>query len=147
MSHSPEDTLPTRATLLERLKDRENQLAWLEFYDYYRNPIFHFAQKQGLTEVEAEEVVQETIISVARNLAGFRYDPQRCSFKTWLFNMTLWRTQDQLRKRRPEVPSRVTGPSPPDQTSTVERIPEAEGSGFEAIWEKEWEKAVFLIAP
>ena len=44
---------------------------------------------------EAEEVVQETAIGVARRLPEFAYDPKVCRFKTWLLNLVRWRIQDQ----------------------------------------------------
>jgi len=134
------DSFATRASLLERLKDLEDQGSWQEFYSTYRKLIFSFALKHGLTPTEAEEVVQGTVITVARNLPEFRYDPKRCSFKTWLFNLTMWRIQDQLRKRRPELQSmhRPTGES--DRTITVERIPGPESERLAAIWDEEWKK-------
>ena len=42
--------------------------------------------KAGLTQVEAQEVVQETVIAVAKNIANFKRDPQRGSFKAWLLH-------------------------------------------------------------
>lgn len=51
-----------------------------------------FALKAGLREDEAEEVVQETAISVAKHLPGFLYHPKVCAFKTWLLNLSTWRS-------------------------------------------------------
>lgn len=117
------EPLATHASLLERLKDLDDQASWQEFYRTYRNVIFIFALKHDLTPAEAEEVLQETVITVARNLPGFEYDPARCSFKTWLFNLTLWRIQDQLRKRHPGDASVSRKPGETDRTSTIERLP------------------------
>jgi RNA polymerase sigma factor (sigma-70 family) len=137
------DSLATRASLLERLKDVEDQESWQQFYTTYRKLIFSFAVKHGLSGTEAEEVVQETVITVARNLPEFRYDPKQCSFKTWLFNLTLWRIQDQIRKRHPEDASVHRQPGETDRTSTVERIPGPEVEGFTELWEEEWKKDLF----
>ena len=137
------DSLATHASLLERLKDLEDQDSWQQFYTTYRKLIFSFALKHGLSGTEAEEVVQETVITVARNLPEFRYDPTRCSFKTWLFNVTLWRIRDQIRKRRPESTSLERRPVETDRTGTVERIPGPEGESLTALWEEEWKKDLF----
>jgi RNA polymerase sigma factor (sigma-70 family) len=134
------DSLATHASLLERLKDLEDQDSWQQFYTTYRKLIFSFALKHGLSGTEAEEVVQETVISVARNLSEFRYDPTRCAFKTWLFNLTLWRIRDQIRRRRPECASLQRQPGETDRTGTIERIPGPEGEGLNALWEAEWKK-------
>ena len=137
------DSLATHASLLERLKDLEDQDSWQQFYTTYRKVIFSFALKHGLSGTEAEEVVQETVITVARNLPEFRYDPTRCSFKTWLFNLTLWRIRDQIRKRHPECTSIHRKPGETDRTGTIERIPGPEGERLSALWEEEWKKDLF----
>ncbi|HOB99802.1 MAG TPA: sigma-70 family RNA polymerase sigma factor [Verrucomicrobiota bacterium] len=137
------DSLATNASLLERLKDLEDQASWQEFCATYRNLIFSFALRHGLSPTESEEVVQETVITVARNLPQFRYDPKRCSFKTWLFNLTLWRIRDQLRRRRPQAASMQHKPGETDRTSTVERIPGPEGAQPSVLWEEEWRKDLF----
>ena len=41
-----------------------------------------FAIQAGLTDTEADQVVQETLIAVSRHLPEFRYDPKVCRFKT-----------------------------------------------------------------
>src|SRR6266487_4319585 len=53
------------------------------FFDIYWRLIYGVALRAGLTDAEAQDVVQETVISVAKHLPGFRYDPKVCSFKTW----------------------------------------------------------------
>ena len=146
MDFQKTDSLATRASLLERLKDLEDQDSWQQFYTTYRRLIFGFATKHGLSGTEAEEVVQETVITVARNMPEFRYDPKRCSFKTWLFNLTLWRIQDQIRKRRPEDTPIHRKPGQTDRTGTVERLPGPESERVAAIWEEEWKKDLFARA-
>ena len=47
-----------------------------------------FAIQAGLMDTEADEVVQETAITVARHLPEFHYDPKVCRFKTWLLNLS-----------------------------------------------------------
>ena len=63
-----EDPIPTRYTLLSRLEDRGDQDSWKDFFDTYWRLIYSVALKSGLTEAEAQDVVQETIISVARDI-------------------------------------------------------------------------------
>jgi len=57
------------------------------------------AIKAGLNDAEAQEVVQETIVAVAKQM-GFKYDPKIGSFKGWLLHLTRWRIADKMRKRR-----------------------------------------------
>src|SRR5215472_5615555 len=96
---STEEFIPTRYTLLSRLLNWEDNESWKDFFDTYWRLIYSVARKSGLTEVEAQEVVQETVISVAKHIHKFRLDRKLGSFKGWLRNITRWRIADQLRKR------------------------------------------------
>jgi DNA-directed RNA polymerase specialized sigma24 family protein len=76
--------LPTRSSLLRRLKNWEDRKSWREFFNLYGRLIFSVAIKAikaGLTEAEAEDVVQETMLVVARKMPGFVHDPAVGSFK------------------------------------------------------------------
>ncbi len=143
MAKAPEDSYPTRSSLLERLKDHGDQKSWQEFADIYSKLIFGFALKAGLTEVEAQEVVQETLIAAAKNLPEFRYDPKVCSFKTYLLNLTKWRVKDQVRKRMPGQRHQSTRD---DGTATVERVPDPAGDELEKIWDREYQTTLLAAA-
>ena len=73
-------SLETRASLLCRLKAGDDPQSWREFYQIYGGLIRFFAEKAGLRTDEADEVVQETAIGVARRLPEFTYDPKVCRF-------------------------------------------------------------------
>ncbi|PYJ80685.1 MAG: hypothetical protein DME22_23565 [Verrucomicrobia bacterium] len=75
-----EDLIPTRESLLSRLKDWEDRESWQDFFDTYWRLIYGIARKAGLSDAEAQDIVQETVISVARKIEGFKYDPAICSF-------------------------------------------------------------------
>lgn len=143
MAKPQDDSYPTRSSLLRRVKDTHDQQSWQEFSDIYSKLILGFAIKAGLTEDEAQEVVQETLIAAAKHLPKFRYDPKICSFKTWLLNLTKWRMQDQLRKR--QAPGTPRAPQVRDgsgenasRTPTINRIADPAGPELERIWDKEW---------
>jgi len=136
----------TRATLLLRLKDWQNHASWQEFFDLYGKLIFSVASKAGLTYPEAEEVVQETMLSVAKHMPGFKYDPRIGSFKAWLLNLTRWRINDQFRKRSPAMADHrrlgesTTGPC------AVERVVDPASQNLDAVWLVEWEKHLLATA-
>src|SRR5678816_3760113 len=98
MSAPTPDLIPTRQSLLERLKSLDDQSSWGDFFETYWKLIYSVARKAGLSDPEAQDVVQETIISVARHMPSFRYDPTLGSFKAWLMQLTRWRIMDELRK-------------------------------------------------
>lgn len=140
MDDSANELIPTRATLLHRLKDWKDQSSWQDFFDTYWKLIYGVAVKGGLSSTEAEDVVQETIISVAKHMPGFKYDPAVGSFKGWLLNMTRWRIRDQLRKRRVHEVTTVdtTDEDPAEQAC---RNPE-----LEQLWDAEWENNLLAAA-
>jgi RNA polymerase sigma factor (sigma-70 family) len=131
--------IPTRYSLLSRLQDWDDQESWKDFFDTYWRLIYSFALKSGLTDAEAQDVVQETVICVATDLNKFKHDRQLGSFKGWLRNLTRWRIADQLRKRKPAAVE--TGVSPGIGTGAVGPvdIPDPAGSGLDNVWEAEWQ--------
>src|SRR4029453_4249259 len=95
--------IATRRSLVDRLANWDDQRRWQEFFDTYWKLIYSAARKSGLNDAESQEVVQETIITVAKNVGKLRYDPAVGSFKGWLLNITRWRIADQFRKRTPDT--------------------------------------------
>lgn len=141
-----DQTVKTRHTLLERLKDWKDQEGWQEFFDIYWKLIYRVAIRSGLSAGEAEDVVQETMISVSRKIGEFRCDPAAGSFKTWLLNLTRWRISDQIRKR-PAAYGQTVGFGEDNQLAgVVERIPDSSRPALESVWQDEWETNLFQVA-
>lgn len=138
MEKASDELIPTRWSLIQRLKDWDDQESWHEFFDTYWRLIYGTAAKSGLTDVESQEVVQETVISVCRKIGGFDATPEAGSFKGWLLQMTRWRIKDQIRKRDSSRP-RATGPSDTSSTPIIERVPDPTGLDLEKVWEEEWQ--------
>ena len=149
------DSIPTRQSLLARLKDWGDQASWREFFDSYWRLIHATALKAGLTESEAEEVVQEVMIAAAKKMPGFTYDPGKDSLKGWLLAVTRWKVADQFRKReKVGQPCRLPGSGEtPDlrsdstsRTATVERAPDPKGIYLDVIWDSEWRENLLRAA-
>jgi RNA polymerase sigma factor (sigma-70 family) len=134
--------LATRRSLVERLENWDDRKRWQEFFDTYWKLIYSAARKSGLTDTEAQEVVQETVITVAKNVGKLRYDPAIGSFKGWLLQITRWRIADQFRKRQPTDAKRF-GSRDDRETATIERVPDANAAELNALWEKEWQENLF----
>ena len=146
-SKATDDWLPTRQSLLTRLKNWDDQEGWREFFDTYWKLIHGVARKAGLTEDEAQEVVQETVMTVAKNLSEFKKRSKQDSFKAWLLHTTRWRIADQFRKRPPaEHASIHRSPDDTARTATVERVPDPNGPQVETLWDVEWEKNRITVA-
>ena len=145
MMAETDELLPTRWSLLSRLKNWDDQASWQQFFDTYWKLIYGVAIKAGLTDAEAQDVVQETVITVAKNLDQLKMDPARGSFKGWLLHTTRWRIADQFRERTPGPGPSPAGHESP-RTDTVERVPDPTGPSLEAVWNEEWEKNLLAVA-
>ena len=146
MPQPADELIPTRATLLVRLKDWQDQASWQEFFDTYWKLIYGVARQAGMTDAEAQDVVQETIFSVARHMPTFKYDPAIGSFKAWLLNMTRWRILGQLRKRGPPGFHRPAQGDTATGTRTIDDLVDPASQNLDEVWEKEWQKALFDAA-
>jgi len=132
------ELIPTRRSLLTRLKKWDDQKSWLEFFNTYWKLIYGVARHAGLHEDEAQDIVQETMISVARQLPCFEYNSARGSFKSWLFLITRRRIADHLRRKYRQVKTVEAIPRTASRTGLLERLPDPTGAELEALWEKEW---------
>ena len=78
----------TRASLLLRIRDPRDRIAWGEFVELYAPLIHAYGMHHGLQDADAADLAQEVLRRVARSAAGFEYDPSRGSFRGWLFTVT-----------------------------------------------------------
>src|SRR6266478_1615518 len=124
--------LSTRRSLVDRLANWDDQRRWQEFFDTYWKLIYSAARQSGLTDTEAQEVVQETVITVAKNIDKLKYDPAIGSFKGWLLQITRWRIADQFRKREPGD-AKAPRTAEDRLTATIDRVPDSRVDDLDAV--------------
>lgn len=121
----------TRASLLTRLKNPADDSGWQRFFDTYAALIHNLALKAGCSTTEADDVLQETLLSVAKEIPNFRYDPAKGSFKSWLFRIVRRRVVDLFRKRRVGDARRM-------DSAPLAEDEDAAHPALETGWEDEW---------
>lgn len=141
-----ENLVPTRQSLLSRLKDLDDDESWRDFFHTYWKLIYATARRAGLTDAQAQDVVQETIISVCKHLPGYRYDPSRCSFKHWMLAITRWRIIDRQRAGECEARLFARHDEEGRGTDVVESIPDTSLPAVDEVWNEEWERNLFATA-
>jgi RNA polymerase sigma-70 factor (ECF subfamily) len=144
MSSPHIELLPTRVSLLERMKDWQNQASWQQFFDTYWKLIYGVARQANLSDAEAQDVVQDVLLHVAKQMPGFKYDPAVGSFKGWLLTKTRWCVIEQLRRR-----GRIATPREGDSTTGMDRVEQMADPSvqpMEEIWEKEWQQNLLEAA-
>jgi RNA polymerase sigma-70 factor (ECF subfamily) len=146
MPRPTDPALQTRATLLQRLKNWQDQASWQDFFDTYWGLIYGVARKSGLSDAEAQDVVQETLVAVAKHMPAFTYDPNIGSFKAWLLNQTRWKILDQIRKRKAVNMAEPRAGDSETGTSPIEKIADPNSQEFDAVWEEEWQQKLLAAA-
>jgi RNA polymerase sigma-70 factor (ECF subfamily) len=142
MPRPGDSLLATRRSLVDRLVNLEDRRRWQEFFERYWKLIYGVARRSGLNDAEAQDVVQETVITVAKNIT--KYERSAGSFKNWLLHITRWRIADQFRKRAPADVARRDRDASARDTATIERLPDS--VDVAAVWQEEWEHHVLDAA-
>lgn len=77
----------------------DDQVAWNEFVALYGPKIHQWCCHRGLQPQDAEDVTQNVLIRIARNMQSFVYDPGQ-SFRGWLRRITENAVIDLFRERK-----------------------------------------------
>ena len=133
--------LPTRHTLLTRLRDCQDQAGWREFFDTYWRLIYKVARNSGLADAAAQDVVQNTFIYLVRRMPNFHYDRARGSFKSWLRVVTRSRIHVYLRREKANSKLRHEPREAESNESAdfVELQADPAADALDEIWQREWE--------
>ena len=90
----------TQPSLLVRIRDPRDGTSWSQFVDLYAPLVFRFGRKHGLQDADAADFTQDVLRSVAGAVGKLDYDPQRGTFRGWLFTVVRNRLRDFLDSRR-----------------------------------------------
>jgi RNA polymerase sigma factor (sigma-70 family) len=131
---------PTRASLLLRLRDPQDGTAWQDFVDLYVPVVYGYARKQGLQDADAADLTQDVLCAVVGAVGRLEYDPQRGSFRNWLFTVVRRKLSNWRRDRR----AGSNGCGDPDGQQLLEQWPAPGATAAE--WDAEWEQQVFAWA-
>ena len=123
------DPVPTRASLLARLADGSDELAWREFHQLYGGLITRVATRRGLQPADCDDVAQNVLIRLSRAMKGFEYDAARGRFRGYLKRVVMSEIADRARQSRGRRPVSASE----EVLSFAAAEPEAE-----RIWEEEW---------
>ena len=92
----------TSLTLLARIRSGDDA-GWRRLVDIYGPFLLGRLKRRGLSEPDAEDVLQDVFATVARKIADFRRDQPGDSFLRWLQTITSSRLLDFLRRRQRSV--------------------------------------------
>ena len=100
--HSSSDTA-TSPTLLDQVAQRDPD-AWQRFVTLYGPLIYHWARRQGISEHDAADVLQEVFSSLSRSIHQFEHR-RAGSFRSWLWTITRNQVACWFRSRANAAPA------------------------------------------
>lgn len=80
------DSPDTRPSLILRLRDPQDALAWSEFAEVYEPLVYRWARSMSMQDADAREATQEVMLRLARAVDMWKPDSQG-SFRGWLYRV------------------------------------------------------------
>ena len=142
---SSESDLPTRPSLLLRLRDTADNEAWTQFGLIYGPAIFSWCRQCGLQQADAEDIASELAIRLFPALKKFDYDPARGRFRDWLHTLVRHEISDFVKHRQ----HRMRGSGDSTVLKALESMPDKSETlvqSFEEADEREYMRDLLPIA-
>jgi len=92
------DATRTTTALLAGLHDLTNEAAWRSFDARYRPILMGFLRRLGLSDADAQDAAQETLVEFLRAYRSGRYERDRGRLRSWL--LAIARTHAALKHRK-----------------------------------------------
>jgi len=123
----------TPVSLLERLRTHPDPTSWRRLLDLYTPLIRAWVVRYGLQTSDVDDVAQEVLAAIVRELPGFQHDFRRGAFRRWLRTVTVNRLRNFWRAR-----DRSSGLDPEPVLAQLEDP----SSNLSRIWDEEHDRHV-----
>jgi RNA polymerase sigma-70 factor (ECF subfamily) len=120
----------TKSSLILRLRDPQNAVAWNELVSIYRPVIYRMARRKGLRHEDAEDLVQGIFLSVSKSVEKWENGDGMPRFRNWLGRIARNAIVNAISRAKPD---RATGTSSAMQA--LASLPQDEGSAQSLIVE------------
>jgi len=115
------ETPGTRASLLVRIRDPEDASAWNLFVDLYAPLVYGFFRRHGIQDADVADLTQDVLTRVSQGIRRLDYDPERGTFRGWLFTVVRNRWRSWVcRPQLPREDARLDMQPAPDEDSAWE---------------------------
>jgi RNA polymerase sigma-70 factor, ECF subfamily len=127
----------TSFSLLERLRTEPDDASWKRLVDLYSPLLRHWLRRHFLLEADAEDLVQDVLAVLVRELPSFEHNRRPGAFRRWLRTILVHRLQGfwRARQNRPQA----SGDS--DMPKKLEQL-EDPASGLSQLWDLEHDRHV-----
>lgn len=101
--------ISTSPTLLRRMRDIGDQEAWDQFFHLYSTVIVNFCRQRRVPSDLIHDIVQESMVSVLKQMPKFTYDPSRGKFRSFLLRIVDCRMKDCIKRQQRYQAVHVSG--------------------------------------
>ncbi|MFT5126964.1 MAG: RNA polymerase sigma factor (sigma-70 family) [Rhodothermales bacterium] len=136
-----ESAWQTRESLLQRVRDPQDEKSWEDFVQYYRPFIYNLVRRMNIQHHDAEEIVQTVLVKSWNKMPSFEYDRGRGRFRGWLCQVTGNTVRDFIRKRRTSMHRHQTDDYDDEHYLQEIKLPE-----IEKLAEREWKRFISGLA-
>jgi RNA polymerase sigma factor (sigma-70 family) len=127
----------TSVSLLERLCLHSDDVSWRRFVDLYRPLILNWLRRYSVKEEDAEDLAQEVLTVVVRELVHFQHNQKCGAFRSWLRTVTVNQLRELSRERRGQPATR--GES--DIARMLDQLEDA-NSSLSQLWDQQHDQHV-----
>jgi len=136
------DSLMTQPSLLVRLRDAGDEVAWSQFVDLYGPLVYGFLRGKGLQDADVADLTQDVLRQVSVSVKSLEYDAQRGSFRSWLFTVVL----NRLRNFQRDEAVRARGAGGTDAWEQLNALSDEAASESPVDWDRAYERQLFHYA-
>jgi RNA polymerase sigma-70 factor (ECF subfamily) len=90
----------TSLSLLDRLRSQPDAESWRRLVELYTPLIQGWLRRHALAQADADDLTQEVMAVVVRELPQFRHNQQRGAFRNWLRTIAVHRLRGLWRARQ-----------------------------------------------
>lgn len=126
----------TTSTILQGLRDYNNQSAWQRLTERFQSPIVAFVRRMGLSPADADDVAQETLIAFAQALRNGQYDRNAGRLSRYLFGIAY---RQALGARR-AIARRSPAAGSSGLCGPLSQLEDEQAAA--TSWDQEWEQAL-----
>lgn len=126
----------TTSTMLARMQRFDDQEVWQRFFERFRRPLERFAQRCGLSQVEAEDAAQEALTAFLESFRAGKYERAKGRLSSWLFGIAFQLIANRRRRNAREAGRRAAPDAAGGEWADV-----SDERAASNVWDAEWEAA------
>ena len=125
----------TSLSLLDQLSAKGDQQSWQRLADLYTPVLRNWLRRYELQESDADDLVQDVLVVVAREIQSFEHTGRAGAFRSWLKTILIHRLRNWWRGRKYR-------PTPSGDSDFLKQLDQFEdpNSALSQIWNEEHDR-------